>query len=133
MPTFMLDGEPLPYGGFTAGDVRHPASVLDNWSDEDLAEIGVERVADPEPEPPGLPVQVPMYKVRKYLIQNDMLDAVEAYLDGLSEPAKALALVDWEYAPNLVVNSALALGAKAALGLTDEQYADMVRDADALA
>ena len=82
--------------------------------------------------PPTLPTEVPMYKVRKLLITQGLLANVEAYLNGLPEPNKSLALVDWDYAPNLVVNSALALGAKAALGLTDETYEALVFAAAAL-
>lgn len=130
--TILRGGEPvaLPYGPFTDDDgVQHPVDVLDRWGDADLAGIGVlaTEVADP------LPSEVPMYKVRKYLIINALKTAVEAHLDSLEEPAKSLAWEDWEYAPNLVVASPLALGAKAALSLTDEQYADMIRAAAALA
>lgn len=130
--TIQRDGEPvaLSYGPFVDEDgIQHPAQVLDLWSDDDLAAIGVTVEDGPDP----VPAEVPMYKVRKYLILQDMKGDVEAYLDTLSEPAKALAWEDWEYAPNLVVNSPLALGAKAALSLTDEQYADMIRAAAALA
>lgn len=76
----------------------------------------------PTLEAAALPSQVPMYKVRKWLIINGLKAAVENVLDGLPEPNRSLALEDWEYAPNFVVQSPLSLGVKAALGWTDEQY-----------
>jgi hypothetical protein len=79
------------------------------------------------------PTELPMYKVRKYLIMSDLIANVEAFLNALPEPNKSLALVDWEYAPNLVVNSPLALGAKTALNLTDSQYVQFVIAANNLA
>lgn len=79
-----------------------------------------------------VPEEVPMYKVRKFLIMQELLSSVEAFLNSLPEPNKSLALTDWNYAPNLVVNSPLAQGAKAALGLTDSQYNDLVTAANNL-
>ena len=36
----------LSYGPFEKDDVRYPANVLDLWSDDELAAIGVYRVAE---------------------------------------------------------------------------------------
>ncbi|WGM31511.1 hypothetical protein [Brevundimonas sp. NIBR11] len=48
---FVLDGQTLPPGQpFTTGDVQYPANVLDLWTAEELAEIGVVWV-EPEPQP----------------------------------------------------------------------------------
>ena len=112
-----------PHESFTDEyGTNHSSAVLRLWTDEELAKIGVVLVEVPDP----LPTEVPMYKVRKLLIQQGLLGAVQSHLDAIPGINKELALVDWEYAPNLVVNSPLALGAKAALGLTDEQYEAMV-------
>lgn len=47
--TYDLNGERLVYGHpFTVGETQHPANILDLWSREDLAAIGVEWV---EPHP----------------------------------------------------------------------------------
>lgn len=56
MPTFTLNGQPLEYGPFKTGTgkstTHHPAQVLDLWSDQQLAAIGVTRMADPAPPTP---------------------------------------------------------------------------------
>ena len=49
MTTFTLNGAPLPYGPFPVGEINYPANVLDLWTDDELAAIGVARVATPEP------------------------------------------------------------------------------------
>ena len=49
---YVLNGEPLAAGqAFTANDVQYPGNLLDLWSREDLAAIGVEW-AEPEPAAP---------------------------------------------------------------------------------
>lgn len=119
----------LPYGPFVDDDGnQHSVQTLDAWSAEELAAIGVavEEVDDP------LPAEVPMYKVRRLLIREGLKTIVQAYLDGLPGVEGEEAREDFEYAPNLVVNSPLALGAKAALALDDAQYAAMIRAAQAL-
>lgn len=65
MSSYTLNGAPLAFGPFEVDDVWHPTSVLELWSDEDLAELGVVRTPDPEPEetppnevvPPGPPTK----------------------------------------------------------------------------
>lgn len=50
MTTYTLNGQPLPYGPFEdAEGTNHPATVLDLWSDEELAVIGVARIPPPPP------------------------------------------------------------------------------------
>lgn len=49
---YVLNGEALANGQpFTADDVQYPGNLLDLWTREDLAEIGVEWV-EPEPAAP---------------------------------------------------------------------------------
>lgn len=81
--------------------------------------------------PPPLP-EVPMYKVRKFLIKQGLLAQVETFLNGLPEPTRSLSLVDWDYAPNFVPDSPLALGCKNILGIDDATYRAFVLAADAL-
>lgn len=81
--------------------------------------------------PPPLP-EVPMYKVRKFLIKQGLIGQVETFLNSLPEPTRSLSLVDWDYAPNLVPDSGLAVGAKVALGLDDATYRAFVLAANEL-
>lgn len=45
MPTFTLNGEALPRGPFNVAGIKYPVSVLDLWSDAELAGVGVARVS----------------------------------------------------------------------------------------
>ncbi|MBX3482551.1 hypothetical protein [Phenylobacterium sp.] len=135
-----------PVGALMACEVAHPWDALDRWDEAVLARFAVafEDVDDP-PEP--LPAEVPMYKVKKYMAlrkvqtggELDLHADVMAYIDALPEPNRTLARIDFGPdpeqigSPNLVVHSPLALGAKAALGLSDEDYGEMIREAHALA
>lgn len=70
---YALDGRHLPRGAFTdASGARHPAAVLDLWSDEQLASIGVTR----SPAPP-----VPLETVKEQL---------KAAVDAAAERQRAL-------------------------------------------
>lgn len=142
--TIQRDGETvaLPYGPFVDGDGNsHGTQTLDLWSEEELATIGI--TVDEGPDP--LPDQVPMYKIKKFLAKQrleggpDLHAAIISYFEGLVEPARTLALIDFGAtettigSPNFVVGSSLVQNAKAALGLADEQFDAMIRAADALA
>lgn len=87
----------LSYGPFEKDDVRYPANVLDLWSDDELAAIGVYRVA----EPPKLRSWRPIDIVRKLKEWG----VAEAVLAAQSEVDKAeffsSAVVD-ENEPRLV-------------------------------
>lgn len=48
--------------------------------------------------PPPVPQQIQMNQARKALIAAGKFAAVDAALKALSEPARSLALADWEYA-----------------------------------
>lgn len=55
MPRFTLNGERLAHGQFAdANGVQHPAVILDLWTDEQLAEIGVTREPCDEEDAPAL-------------------------------------------------------------------------------
>lgn len=98
-----------------------------------------------EPPEPALPATVPMYKVKKFLAKTrleggpDLHAAIITHLESLAEPARTLAMIDFGAtettigSPNFVVGSPLVQNAKAALGLTDEQFAAMVLAANAIA
>lgn len=133
-----------PIGQMAACEAQHPWDALDRYEPEVLARYAItaEEVADPAPTIPGA---VPMYKVKKFLAKTrleggpDLHAAIIAHLDALPEPARTLALIDFgptETAigsPNFVVASPLVQNAKAALGLSDAEFAAMVLAAAAIA
>jgi hypothetical protein len=52
MATYTLNNQPLNYGPFRSSDGRsHSSNVLDLWTDEQLAEIGVVRIPQVSPTP----------------------------------------------------------------------------------
>ena len=80
---------------------------------------------------PPLP-DVPMYKVVHQLIEEGMLDQVNAYIAALPQPQQAVALNLFTRAPNLVASSSLPQAVQAALGKSDADYRTFVLAADAL-
>ena len=130
-------GEPGPLPADLVGLDDATLADLSVHLDQDAcAELGYAgegffRVADPE-LPRYVPAEVPMYKVRKLLIKQGLLATVEAALGTLPGEAGALAMVDWEYAPNLVRSSALVQGMGAIIGLTSDEIDDLVIAANAI-
>lgn len=110
-------------GSVTLIDDENPdllQRLAPGYSQDELA-AAVAAFFAPSPLP-----EVPMYKLRKFLIKQGLLAQTEAFLNSLPEPSRSLSLVDWDYAPNFVPDSALALGAKAALGIDDATYRTFV-------
>jgi hypothetical protein len=79
MPSYTLDGQTLPYGPFSTGQgadlVNHPAQVLDVWTDEELAAIGVVRT--PDPAAPSVPQDVSRRNAKLALLAAGKLSDVE--------------------------------------------------------
>jgi len=135
MPTFIRNGQSMPYEDFTTGEgeslANEPALNLVLWSDEQLLAHGIERHPDPEPEPPGLPAEIPMHKAKKALAilgpagaedETKWLDLVEAAIDGIENPiSRRCTQIEFSVAPNLVLNGATTLAVMAAIGMSEEQ------------
>lgn len=155
----LLSGQP-----FEIGEIQYPGNVIDLWSAEALAAIGVLPIAEPDPAPAGevelsraltlqngapawtatygpqpLPAEVPMHKILKAALitpwpGHDNLDAaIRAAFASLPYPQDVLALAEYERAPNFVTAGVTTQNTKAALGMTDEQFRDLVLTADAMA
>lgn len=106
-------------GVYTLTDDEDPTRTLTlpAGTSDDEVKAAIAAFFPPAPLP-----EVPMYKVRKFLIMQGLLAQVETFLNNLPEPNRSLSLVDWDYAPNFVPTSPLALGAKAILGIDDATY-----------
>ncbi len=75
----------------------------------------------PEPQPPGPPAVVTRAQGKAALIQAGLWDAVEAYVDSITDPTeKALALVALDDTTEWRRDSPFLTDAAAALGLSDE-------------
>lgn len=104
---------------------------------EEEAELAARLAAAPEPSP--LPAQVAMHKILKAALitpwpGHDSLDAaIRAVFASLPYPQDVLALAEYERAPNFVTAGVTTQNTKAALGMTDEQFRDLVLTADAMA
>lgn len=126
---------PLP-AAFEGLSDKHLAKLHTLLDPKGAVEIGFSNVffvpVEPEPVPPRVPREIPMYKVEKLLIKNGMIDQVEAALDAIPGLQGQLARVDWKRAPNLVMNSPLVLGIAQALGLDAAQMAALALEAEAM-
>lgn len=94
----------------------------------------VERVTDTEwrayeqgdtlptqPAVPYVPAEVTMRQARLALLQAGKLAAVDAAINGMSEPAKTASRIEWEYSGTVKRNQPLVLALAPALGLTSAQ------------
>lgn len=79
----------------------------------------------------SMPDEIPMDRLRLFLISTNRLGQVTAFLASLPDPNRALAESEFEYAPAFVPTAALGRACQAALGLSDADYAEAVRDAAA--
>jgi hypothetical protein len=77
-----------------------------------------------------MPDEVPMHKIRQFMIVTNRKSQIENFLNSLPEPQKSLAKEDYEYAPNFVPNSPIGRAVQAALGLSDADFAEAVCAAD---
>lgn len=75
-----------------------------------------------EPAPPVKVEVVSMAQARKALVYSNIFDAdVKAILDTLPEPAKSLALIDWEFSSVVHRDNTLVATVAQAKGLTENQ------------
>lgn len=74
----------------------------------------------PPPPPPVVPQEITMRQARLALLAAGHLDGVQPALDALSEPQRAAAQIEWEYAATLKREHPLVLSLGTALGLSSE-------------
>jgi hypothetical protein len=79
----------------------------------------------------SLPDSIPMHRLRMFLIATNRLDQVTAFLNSLPTPQSALAIAEFEYAPDFVPGDPLGRACQAAIGMNDADYAEAMRDAAA--
>lgn len=105
----------------------------------------VERVTDTEwrayeagdtlptpPTAPYVPAEVTMRQARLALLQAGKLAAVDAAINGMIEPQKTAARIEWEYSGTVKRNQPLVLALAPALGLTAAQLDALFVTAESL-
>jgi hypothetical protein len=103
----------LPYGPFRdAAQVSHPAQVLDLWTDDELAEIGVVRETYTE-----VPTEVSAMQAQLALASAGLLDDVEAAV--AASPAEVR--IYWSKAPTLHRDHPVLEAMRTALGWSTSQ------------
>lgn len=99
-----------------------------HWGAPDLIELTPQEIdahLNP-PAPPYVPQQVTRAQGKAALIQADLWDAVESYVDNISDPTEnALALVALNDTTHWNRTSPFLNDAAAALGLTEQQLDDL--------
>lgn len=76
-------------------------------------------------EPSNVPSQVSMRQARLALLSQGHLTNAENALNGLSEPDRSAALIEWEYALSVDRNSTLVQTMITLLGLTTQEADDL--------
>lgn len=75
----------------------------------------------PTPTVGGVPTRVTMRQARLALLGAGKLAAVDAAINGMPEPQRSAARIEWEYSGYVERHKALVQGLAPALGLTSEQ------------
>jgi hypothetical protein len=122
MPTYTFNGEPLAFGPFTTGEgdaaLTHPAENLALWSDDELAALGIVRLAD------VLPVvrqEIPKHIVQDRLHALGKLDACFAVIQS-----NAALFGEWfVHGPNVYADDAQFIQVLQSIGCTAAEIAQV--------
>lgn len=82
--------------------------------------------------PPPVPSAISMRQARLALLSNGLLNSVSGVIEGMSEPEKSEAQIEWEYASEVRRDSKLVKSLSVALGLSDDAVDDLFRAAEKL-
>lgn len=124
---YELNGEALVYGPFNDAEGNlHLPYILDLWSDEDLAAIGVTRIEEPDPEPEPAPRRlVPKSSIQERVNAAGKWDAAMALLMPGGVPTINYArwfAPDW---PQVYADDENMLAILTAAGCTPEEIAEI--------
>lgn len=128
------------------GEIRAPLRTIlhESWTEQDRAAFGIYMVDTAPPEgqrwtgafedddgtpvpvfeplpPPPVPAVVSMRQARLALLGAGLLSHVDNVIDGLEEPGRSAALIEWEYATELRRDHPLVAALGNALELTEQQ------------
>jgi hypothetical protein len=71
--------------------------------------------------PAVVPDEIPLWAFRSSLALNGLLTNIQTLIDGLPEPDKTVAIIQWEYGNYIVRNHPLIISLSSQLGLTETQ------------
>lgn len=86
----------------------------------------------PQVEVNGVPQTVTMRQARLALLGAEKLALVDAAIDGMPEPQKSAARIEWEYSNEVQRNNSFVSALGPALGMTEEQIDALFVAADKL-
>lgn len=125
MPIRFIETQEAWWPGVRIGGLLLPANIETTWSDEELAEAGLERFTPPPPvEEPVDPLTLPISRVQFKAILRiaGLYDAVVAAIEALPDPVqKAVALSKFEETDFYDRDDPLFAMLAPAIGVTDEQ------------
>lgn len=75
----------------------------------------------PPPAPDPVPAEITMRQARLVLLGAGLLSGVQTAIDGLPEPQRSAANIEWEFSNTLQRRNPFVLTLGPALGLTDAQ------------
>jgi hypothetical protein len=101
-------------------DLTQPG-VIREWLQADWEQAQADEMERRNP----VPQSVTMRQARLALLQAGLLSSVDAAIDGLPEPDRSAAKIEWEYAAVVQRASGLVPAMGAALGMTEAQIDDL--------
>lgn len=97
------------------------------WEIVDYTQEQLDAMNQPVVQP--VPQEVTMRQARLALLEANLLNAVDAAVNGMSEPARSAAIIEWEYSSTVKRDSHLITELMPVLNLTEEQVDDLFRAA----
>ncbi len=113
----LWNGEPID-------DVRYPKSITKLWTDEKLAEIGLERFTPEFPEPdPVEPLSIPLNQVQFEAVLNmtGKRAEIELAVEAMEEPARSIAKAKIARSQSYDRDDPLFASLAAAIEMTDAE------------
>ena len=115
--------QPIPPGTIEAFCVEGGFLLIEHPDDYATAPDDVRAIVAARnlPQAPAVPDVVTMRQARLALLQTGVLAGVEAAIDGLPEPQRSAARIEWEYSGEVQRSYGLVSAMAPALGLTETQ------------
>lgn len=125
-PAVMDDGTRAAFGMIPVEPTAVPPGKVAVATTAELVEgVWTESHTLEDHPPPPIPSVVTMRQARLALLAAGLLSQVDNVIDGLEEPGRSAARIEWEYATELRRNHPLVAALGSALELTEQQIDDL--------